>query len=185
MSDEPRIDRVAAVLSDGAVLEAWLALKCAACGLGKPSRESFCPTCMIALTIWDRIKLTKFHGDAGEALAQFGEHFRASLRHLRLNPQRKVKLPARRGDSWKYETADQLEAAGFKFIGHFECRVPQCGAKITLYWTPVTQVKMAVNFVDLRPHRESCKDPDYWRRRKEEKRAQASARRKNRQRRRA
>src|SRR4051812_44926577 len=81
---------------------------CAACGGSKRRGSAFCPTDFAALTIWQR-------GMLASEDALFVEAFRGALRHLQLNPQRRMRLPGKDGE-WRFASDQELVAAGYRFL---------------------------------------------------------------------
>ena len=159
------------VMSDAEISAAVSANVCAVCDKSKVSGRAFCPTDELALPIYPRSVLSRGQSEPG-----FFDCFRSALRHLQLNRTRVMRLPGRRGE-WEYSSHDELIAAGFRFVEHAQCGVPRCFADITWYRAPQGGL-VPVNFRNLQPHRTTCADPDYFRRRRELRRAQTSARRK-------
>jgi hypothetical protein len=151
-------------LSDDEVRGSVKSDRCAACSGVKALNAAFCRTDVAALTIWQRHQLA-----IGFAHPDFLSVFRAALRHLQLNAERRQRIPER--DGWRHATAEDLAAAGYRFIRHATCGVPKCGTRVMWYRTPANRV-VCVNFTDCQPHRSACPDPDYFQRR-----AQTSARR--------
>ena len=139
---------------------------CAADGRAKNPGYPFCSTCFCALTIWQR----KSVSDA--ASPTFADDYTSALEHLRAHPVRQQLY-----GSWPYRDMDELHAAGFRRCEQHHagswCKVPGCRANIWWYWTPSNH-KIALDVATLRPHRETCADPDFHARQRAE-RAQAAA----------
>jgi hypothetical protein len=169
-------------MSDAEVLDAYRSQICAACKGPKPRENSFCLTDILALTIFVRRSLS-----LGPEDAQFCDVWRAALRHLQLNTVRKEKYPSH-GSTWRFQSHEDLHDAGYRFVAHALCNVPvperqplRCGQRIVCYRSPVGDYMVRVNLKDYQPHRTTCVDPDYWKRRAAEKKAaQTSARKRKR-----
>lgn len=153
-------------------------VRCAVCGEAKKAGAAFCLTDFTALVLYVRRWLTEWKPTE----SRYCDTFRSAYRHLQLNPARARKIPeATQG--WSYRTDDDLHSAGFRFSRHDVCSVPGCNHRI-VWWITPNKNWVAVNIEDNQPHRTKCKDPEYFKRKKEEReklskerRLQASAKR--------
>lgn len=157
-----------------AAVEARESRVCPVCGEVKAVGHYFCKTDFLALPLGDRLDLTKprMRSEAAQRDAAFDR----ALQFLRGLPQRATRYVEGNGVStaWRYHSAEELEAAGYRQIDYAQCPSPKCAAKITWWWTP-NQKRMALNFPSYTPHAASCKDPEYSARvkaAKKERRAQ-------------
>lgn len=167
--------------------EARAAARCCVCDAAKGAAQPVCQSDWLALTLAQRLAIAK-----AETPARADEAFAVAVRFLRGLPKyrrvRVIETPTGDGgdrarSTWRLHSAEEMEATGFRQIGHGQCQAPRCLQSIVWYWTP-NQKKMAVNLADYQPHVATCKDPGYAQRVKDFKsqrrRTRAAATRKRR-----
>lgn len=160
-------------LSDAEVLASIAGEICAVCGGRKLAARPFCATDWYALPVAGRLGLSpQLTPDA----------FRAWLRHLQLNPQRR-RLISNTSAELPFRSWAEMESAGYKFHGRTQCKSSRCGAEVLLVRRPSGGL-LALDEPRLQPHELTCADPDWRARRKQriqerrqQRRAQTSAHR--------
>ncbi len=150
--------------------------RCAVCGEAKRAGDAFCRTDYLALPLHLRTWLSQ------REPAYFVENFNRALNHLRLNPRRAARFLGD-GSRWPYPTVADLERAGYQYVEIANCRVPGCWREIAWYRGPGGQM-LAIDVparrahvddpIPCTPHARSCKDPEYFARRRQQ-RLRASA----------
>lgn len=146
-------------LSKAEVMAAFASRECPACAAKKQAGETFCRTDYLALPLHLRNWLAR-----GPADAYFPLNYNRALNHLRLQPTRVVRVLAS-GARWRYDSHESLVAAGYRLIEYARCAVPRCYQHIAWYWTPARK-RIAINIPSYTPHTETCRDPEYFARRR-------------------
>jgi hypothetical protein len=147
------------VLTDEEITAAVAGTVCLACSGMKRSGQPFCRTDFCALPLRYRR----------------ASEFRSALAHLQAHRDRRALL----GDDWPYKTLREVADAGYeampaRSMGWDRCQVPGCGAQILFVRKDATTTPFPINRSDARPHRTSCTDPEYFRRRREERERRAT-----------
>lgn len=141
------------------VMTAFVSRECPACGGAKRAGETFCRTDYLALPLHLRNWLAR-----GPRDPYFPANYNRALNHLRLQPKRMVRVLAN-GARWRYDSHESLVAAGYRLIEYAHCAVPRCYQHIAWYWTPARK-RIAINIPSYTPHVETCRDPEYFARRR-------------------
>lgn len=137
---------------------------CSVCDGRKNAGQPFCLTDFLALPIHMRNWVSR------SLSPDFAEAFRQAHAHLAGHTVRRV-LVGHDGATadWPYRTLQEV-AEHYELAGEpTRCRVPGCGVQILFVRRDAISKAFPINRTDARPHRLSCKDPDFFRRRREER----------------
>ena len=135
------------------------ATECPACHGAKFTRRALCATDFLALPLYLRNWLTDVKSP------YFTENLRRALQHLAdFGAQRQMRILTD-GRRWSYRTAEELAAAGYVWRDHARCKAPGCRAWIEWYRRPEGGM-IPVNLADYQPHPVTCRDPQYFERRR-------------------